>query len=351
MITSIALLCGWMIGLGGLGQGSQLLPPHVTAGTQESIERGLGYLLAAQSTSEGCWRNAGQWGGYPTAMTALAGLALLSHGDTPTEGPHARSVHRAMNYVLRSANRNGLISRVNEEERPMYGHGFGMLFLAQVHGMEGDPQRQGEIGQVLQAGIGLTARSQSRRGGWMYTPDSNFDEGSVTITQVQALRACRNAGLAVPKRTIDRAMAYLEASALNDGGIAYRAGMAGESRPAITAAAVACWYNAGQYDSPYAKKALEYCIRRIPIRGPQANVFAHYFYGHLYMAQIMYLARDEQGRFVYWDRYYPQMRDNLLERQREDGSWAGDYVGPVYGTSVALIILQMPYGRLPIMQR
>lgn len=351
MTAAAGWLCVCLIGVSAPGQSLRLLPEHVTPQTQAAIECGMAYLLAEQNPSDGSWRNAGQWGGYPTAMTALAGLALLSHGDTPTEGPHARAVHRAMNFVLRSANRNGLISRVEEEERPMYGHGFGMLFLAQVYGMEEDPQRQVEIRQVLEDGIRLTARSQSRRGGWMYTPDSSFDEGSVTITQVQALRACRNAGLAVPKRTIDRAMAYLEASALNDGGIAYRAGMAGESRPAITAAAVACWYNAGQYDSPYAKKALEYCIRRIPIRGPQANVFAHYFYGHLYMAQIMYLARDEQGRFVYWDRYYPQMRDNLLERQREDGSWAGDYVGPVYGTSVALIILQMPYGRLPIMQR
>ena len=46
--------------------------------------------------------------------------------------------------------------------------------------------------------IVLISRSQSRDGGWLYTPDDAGDEGSVTITQVQALRACRDAGISVP---------------------------------------------------------------------------------------------------------------------------------------------------------
>ena len=34
-----------------------------------------------------------------------------------------------------------------------------------------------------------------------------------------------------------------------------------------------------------------------------------------------------------------------------DGSWNGDQVGGTYGTAVALLILQLPYKNLPIMQR
>ena len=45
--------------------------------------------------------------------------------------------------------------------------------------------------------VKLIARSQSGPGGWLYTPDSNGDEGSVTVTQIQALRACRNAGIRI----------------------------------------------------------------------------------------------------------------------------------------------------------
>ena len=209
-----------------------------------------------------------------------------------------------------------------------------------------DPQRMARIKHTLARGVELTARSQSPRGGWIYTPDARSDEGSVTITQVQGLRACRNAGVAVPKEVIDRALQYLRDSILPDGGIDYRAGMGGSSRPAITAAAVACWFNAGLYDDPDALRALDYCRRRVTVRTSRGELSGHYYYAHLYAAQIMYLSGGQD-----WASYYPQMRDYLLSIQAADGSWSGDQVGPIYGTSVGLLILQLPYNRLPILQR
>ena len=228
----------------------------------------------------------------------------------------------------------------------MYGHGFSMLFLGQLLGMEDDPHKQARIQRVLQGAVGLTARSQSRMGGWLYTPDSHGDEGSVTITQLQGLRACRNVGITVPKKTVDQALSYLEKSVLPDGGIAYRADGRGSSRPPITAAAVACWYNAGEYDNPDAKNALAYIKKRIGKGGRQGGNWGHFFYAHLYMAQVMWLSGKDD-----WEWYFPTMRDWLQERQLADGSWDGDHVGKTYGTAIALIILQAPYGYLPILQR
>ena len=72
----------------------------------------------------------------------------------------------------------------------------------------------------------------------------------------------------------------------------------------------------------------------------------HYFYLNLYAAQAFYQAGDE-----YWDAYYPGQRDSLVKSQTSNGSWNGDGVGPVFGTSVALIVLQLPYKYLPIYQR
>ena len=71
------------------------------------------------------------------------------------------------------------------------------------------------------------------------------------------------------------------------------------------------------------------------------------FYAHLYYAQAVYLSGDAR----LWDSYFPKIRNALLRRQREDGSWMGDGVGYPYGTALALTILQLPYNRLPIMQR
>ena len=228
----------------------------------------------------------------------------------------------------------------------MYGHGFSMLFLGELYGMEEDADRQARIRTVLQRAVGLTARSQNHAGGWLYTPDASGDEGSVTVTQLQALRACRNAGVAIPKTVIDKALSYLDKSALPDGGIAYRADRRGSSRPPITAAAVACWYNAGDYDNPLAKKALAYIKRRIGRTGGHRGAWGHTFYAHLYMAQVMWLSGQED-----WEWYFPTMRDWLLKTQGADGSWDGDGVGKTYGTAIALVILQMPYGYLPILQR
>ncbi len=322
-------------------------PPEITAATRAAIERGTQFLISTQN-SDGSWRTHGSGGSYPVAMTSLAGLALLAGGSTPTQGPYAQHVSGALTFVLKSARRDGLIAQLEEESHCMHGHGFAMLFLTQCYGMEEDPRRQAEVRLVLQRAVDLTARSQSAAGGWLYTPDAGGDEGSVTVTQIQALRACRNVGIAVPKRVIDNAMKYLERSTNTDWGIRYQVADTGPSRPAITAAAVACYFNAGRYDDPRALKALDFVEQHLsPRRGSASRYFGHYYYAHLYMSQVMYLAGEDR-----WGDYYPAMRQVLISQQNAtDGSWDGDHVGTTYGTAVALIILQLPYKHLPIMQR
>ncbi len=318
-------------------------PAEITPAIEESVERGLRYLADNQNP-DGSWRSGGPAGAYPTAMTALAGLALLASGSTPTTGPYAPQVSRALTSILAAARADGLIARLEEESHCMHGHGFAMLFLAECYGMEEDPRRQAEIRVALQRGVELTARSQSVLGGWLYTPDSQGDEGSVTVTQVQALRAARNAGIAVPKKVIDEAMAYLDRSTNPDGGIRYQARGGGGSRPPLTAAAVVCWFNAGIYEDPRVTRALELVERTLSPR--EATGVGHYFYAHLYAAQAWFLHSDEE-----WVPYFRAMSRQLLQLQASNGAWQGDSVGPTYGTAIALLILQLPYKHLPIMQR
>lgn len=321
------------------------LPPRITVETQRAIDRGLEYLARTQGR-DGVWRTQGTMGEFPTAMTALAALALLASGSTPMEGRYAPQVSRATTFLLRCSDADGLISRIEEESRSMYGHGFSMLYLGQVYGLEADIEKQRRIHEVLRHAAELTARSQSPLGGWMYTPDSRSDEGSVTITQLQGLRSARNAGVAVSKEVIDKALGYLEKSSLPNGGITYRADRQGGPRPPITAAAVACWYNAGQYDNPLATKSLGFIKEHLGNGGRRAGSWGHYYYAHFYMAQVMWLSGEKD-----WEWYFPAMRDWLLTSQESDGSWEGDYIGRVYGTALALFILQIPYGYLPILQR
>lgn len=331
--------------IGSRAAAAERRPDGVTPEVERMIAGGVNYLVRTQNR-DGSWNNMGGWGSYPTAMTALAGTALLMNGSTPTTGPHSRSVRKAADFLVRVAQPNGLIATAAEEGRSMHGHGFAMLFLAQVYGMEEDRVAQKRLHDVLVRAVRITERSQSRPGGWLYSPSSDGDEGSVTVTQMQGLRACRDAGIQVSPVTVRNAVRYIERSANPDGGIRYMVGMAGESRPPITAAAVATLYNAGNYDSPLALKCLAFCERTIATDSGGHNMWGHWYYSHLYYAQARY---QRGGRE--WERYYRAISLRLASMQSSDGSWMGDQVGTSYGTALALIILQLPYQYVPIFQR
>lgn len=309
---------------------------------QRAVDKGIDWLKCNRG-QDGSWRGAGGNGAYPVAMTSMAGMALICAGSTPTRGPHWQAVREAVAFVLRHVNaKSGLIAAIPDDARPMYAHGFATLFLAQVSGMEVDVRQQRQLQQVLGNAVRLIERSQTAAGGWYYTPDSTMDEGSVTVTQLQALRACRNVGIAVSSRTVERAVHYLEHSANADGGIRYRAGQDGPSLPAITAAAPAVMDSAGRYDNEVAERALAFVLRDPSI----ARFGGFQFYGNLYLAQALYQRGGQR-----WADYYDKMSAWLLRQQQPDGAWDGDGSGPVFATAVALIVLQLPLAFAPIYQR
>lgn len=319
-------------------------PAGVTPAIHEAIGRGLQWLSRNQA-NDGSWRNAGGYGTYPAAMTGLAGMAMIASGSTPTRGKYWREVRQSVDFLLKFADaRTGVISVPSEEGRSMYGHGFATLYLASVYGMEEDTKKQERLKKVLDKAVELIASAQSGAGGWLYTPDSNGDEGSVTVTQVQALRACRMAGIVVDKRVIDRAVDYIKRCQNADGSIRYSLGSGGGGRPAITAAGVAVLYNAGIYeDQPFVEKAYQYCKKSIQV---SVDNTGHHYYTHLYWSQAIYQHGGKD-----WTDYYEKKSTWLLQQQKKDGSWEGDGVGTVYGTAIALTLLQLPYALAPIYQR
>src|SRR3989304_263555 len=168
------------------------------------VGQGLDWL-AYQQHKLGHWTAQGR---YPTAMTALSGLAMLCEGSTTTQGKYADNLRRAVDYLIRQSRPNGLIGDPLRDDRYTYGHGFSMLFLSEVLGGEEDEDRRAALVDALTRAVGFTGEAQTPAGGWGYvsSKDGNgFDEGSTTITQVQGLRGCRNAGIPVPKEIIDKA--------------------------------------------------------------------------------------------------------------------------------------------------
>jgi hypothetical protein len=118
----------------------------------------------------------------------------------------------------------------------------------------------------------------------------------------------------------------------------------GDSRFPRTAAGVVALYSAGIYEGDEVNRGLEYLMQHLP-RSDALSVENHYFYGHYYAVQAVWHAGGE-----YWKKWYPAIRDALLARQKNDGSWF-DQICPEYGTAMACMILQMPSNYLPIFQR
>ena len=312
---------------------------------RRTIDRGLVWL-ASQQSRLGHW--AANNNRYPTAMTAMAGIALLSEGSTTMQGEYASNVRRAVDYLVARSRTNGLIGDPDRDDRYTYGHGFSMLFLSQVLGEEEDTIRREQLIDVLTRAVRFTGRAQTEAGGWGYLSAKDghgFDEGSTTITQVQGLRGCRNAGIPVPNEIIEKAIGYIRKCSLDNGsgGVQYNS-RGGGGRPAISAAAIACLYNAGEYDSEYVPKLLEYCrknLSNISNRG-----FGHWHYAHYYFAQVEY---REGGKN--WENYRDRIFARIVQEASTDGSWIQGYIGPVYTTSINLTILQLESAALPIYQR
>jgi len=332
---------------------------------KEVVNKGIQWVVSQQHR-DGHWEaNGGQ---YPTTMTGLSGMVLLMEGSTLREGKHAERIRRAVDWLVERSQRNGLIGNPNnptETDRYMYGHGFSLLFLSCAYGEEEDGERRKKLEDVLTKAVDFCSKAQTARGGWGYvsSADGNgFDEGSVTITQVQALRAARNAGIVVPKETINKAQEYLEKCTTPRGGVIYRLahGQAanGGERPPLTAAAIACMFSAGQYDSPTAKKWLNFCKTAIAIG---AGRMGHDEYTHYYWAQVLYILGENGYAKIYpeskpddrltWSKYKKEMFKHLANTQGRDGSWQGSYVGPIFSTTVYLTILQLDNSTLPIYQR
>ncbi|WP_442512224.1 prenyltransferase/squalene oxidase repeat-containing protein [Novipirellula sp. SH528] len=309
----------------------------------DTITKGLNWLSRTQSSR-------GQWNtqAYPTALAALAGTAMIGSGSTTTQGPYAKEIARAADYLISKSRDNGLIGDPQSDPRYTYGHGFSMLFLSQVLGEEGLLDRREELVEVLSKAVEFSGNAQTAAGGWGYVSareGNDFDEGSTTITQVQGLRGCRNAGIPVSAEVITKAKEYIYECKNPDGGISYSSRQKGSSRPAITAAALAALYNAGDYDSEHVPEMLAYAKESLHDISDSTRAFGHWHYTYLYYSQVVYRQGDEL-----WTTFRDRLYDRIVSEQRPDGYWEGQ-IHPVYVTACNLIMLQLDRGYLPIYQR
>lgn len=323
-----------------VGASAQNTPTEseMTPETEESIQRGLRFLASLQNDDGSFGR--GQFARH-AGITALCGLAFMADGHLPGRGAYGDNVRKALDFVLSSPTETGLLAAENSHG-PMYGHGFATLFLGEIYGMNNQDSR---VRDTLTRAVDLIIHSQNQEGGWRYNPVPYDADISVTICEIMALRSARNAGIKVPKETIDRAIAYVRSCQNSDGGFRYMS-TTGTSAWPRTAAGVASLYYAGVYSDNSIDRGLNYLIDAVNPGGEGNAGESHYFYGHYYAVQAMYLAGGKR-----WALWWPNIRDEMVAKQSVNGSWIDYQAGQAYSTSMALIVLQMPKRYLPIFQK
>lgn len=329
-------------------------PELINIRIEKAIDKGIQYLMSERAP-EGHWEySRSSRKTFPCANTALVGLTLLANGNTPTRGPYARVVREITDQLLEYSTGIGLFEAPSGDYRPMYSHAFAMAFLATVFGQEGDRGRRDRIRDALRSAISLCRRAQSPDdGGWGYHADYRDPEGTLVVTQLMGLRACREAGIPVSKSMIDSAVDFIKLSTRSDGMVHYRArDRRPKVRRGVTCAAVVALWQAGEYESHLTRLIRDRVLADI---APNTALLwssdrDHGEYVEYYLAQVMWIEGGER-----WKQHYQQIAAYLVTQQDQDGSWYGtddsrEY-GEIYSTTMALLILQMPYKRLPIFRR
>ncbi len=349
-----------------VGAGDFQVP--ITEAHEQAVARGLEWLARNQRADGGWLGEVGfklnstyrvtRDGETHVGVTALAGMAFLAGGHLPGRGPYGQVLDRCVDFVVSCVQDDGYITHAGTR---MYSHAFATLFLAEVYGMT----HREDVGVKLQKAVDFIVKSQNEEGGWRYVPLARESDMSIVVCQSLALRAARNIGIRVPKSTVDRAIAYVVASAVVDdprqqrlrmghyrsdiGTFRYQIEDNSRSTFPLTAAGVTALHGLGIYSHDLIVKGIEFLNAELPEFNRERGESEHYFfwYGHYYGVQAMYSRGGHD-----WVNYFTRLRDFLLRKQDPDGSWDNP-VGPgeAFGTAMAVLILEIPFNFLPIFHR
>ncbi len=323
-------------------------PEPLPPGLDAAIDRGL-LFLQKQQRANGSFDAAGP----PAAATALGLLAFLSAGHVPDLGKYGLTIHNAVDYLVNLKPDQGYFGR---DGGRMYGHCAVTIALAEVYGAEMDETQRKRVRSALEKAMRLIGSAQDigkdkeHIGGWRYEPDSRNSDLSASTWCILALRACRDAGLDVPKDRFERARSYVlrcyRTQARDPrGGFAYTPH--DEVTPSMTAAGLLglCLLDAA--DCEEALRAIKYLAEN-PFRDNAPNYHCALYY--------VALAGCYSGQQANWK----QAAERLMGSQhREEGSFSPrngelggeDRAGRFYPTAMSVLMLSIPLRLLPMYQK
>ncbi|HEY1049259.1 MAG TPA: hypothetical protein VGE39_05880, partial [Prosthecobacter sp.] len=218
----IFILLATLTAAAGQSPKPELISPQVKSAVDKAVawlvkqQKPAGFIVDEKSDAK---PKRGDLPSHSAAMTSLALMGLASVGHMPDDPtPEGQACGRALKYVVEGVepDENGYLGRSDRSR--MYGHGIMSLMMAEMVGHAPDDATDKRRRSQLLGAVQLIIRSQqvpksdANRGGWRYEPSSSDSDISVSVWQVMALRAAKDAGFDVPKEYIDNAVAYIKRS-------------------------------------------------------------------------------------------------------------------------------------------
>lgn len=336
------------LGAGNVARAANDGEVELTREGKASINMALQHIATRQRADGSFTGGMGQTSG----IVAAAVLSWMAAGNLPGEGPYGKQCAKGIDYLLGCAQPSGLLFKGREDRHVMYHHGLAAIALSEAWGHTRDKR----IYDKLKNAIELIVRTQNEKGGWRYEPKVSDDDLSVTVMILLALRSAKDSGISVPKETIERAIAYVEKCRTEKdkeglAGFAYQPGQG--KKWSTTAAGVMSLMLCGNYKANSLKDGLEYLVKTREKKEDKE----WFVYGHYYGAQAMYQAGGQGEKFRnYWMKWYPDLSSQIIKSQKTSGNERGQYTVDnrdynVWGTSMCVLILGIPYRYLPIYQR
>jgi hypothetical protein len=268
---------------------------------EEAVLRALRWLKAQQLPD-------GSWPGQPTAMTGLAILSFLAHGETPGDkspefGP---AVERGLRYLVGNQNADGLF---RSKDGNNYAHPIATYALCEAYSMMRTPN----LKEAAEKALRHIVRGQHPNGGWDYNMrQSERDDTSYMGWCAQAVKAAhiaRNLEVDNLDAVFRNAVNGFKKNANPSGGFGYT----DRGRGGLSGVGVLCMQLLGAGKEPEVNDALAFlddCAFSFPDWKKQPYSGASPVYYWYYITQARFRAGGDR-----WDGWNRQFQPELVKRQ------------------------------------
>lgn len=316
----------------------ELLTPSVRLMT----DRMMAYLLVSQA-ADGGWSDTEY--AANTGVSGLCCLALMAGGDRPNIGKNGKALNAGIEYLLKCAKDSGAITgQQSNPLGPMYEQCYATLALLYAYGNM--PWRR-DLRNVISKSIQLIERSQKLDGGWRYNFTREGDSDvSVTCNVLWVLRMGMKCGFTVNAQKIKKGVEFIEKCGLPEGGFRYRYN-GRKMTASMGGAGIIVLTGDGSLNHPMinvTRDRIDYDYRRYTVADLRDRRYT--IFNTFYASLAMYMCGDD-----YWMPWFRKVVRLYSDMQRRDGEVWDKYGNTVYPTAMAAIVLQAPYGYLPIYER